>query len=389
MRSAGDTIEDLRFYLAQYKGLNHREPEWIRKNGICLENFAPGKSIIKQAGNGGIAQFHLNEGEIVAPVPLLQIMNKEALTIYRKINDKWKETGKQLLLNYCWGHSESRLLLCPQTNVVLLNHCSKRTKECGSKGPNAEIRWASKWHSSTSSWLKMSLNEMATKPTGGLAFDIVALRDIEPGEEIFIDYGEDWEKAWKFHVDNWQPADYKPSFKDSWISAKEANDNKETTLRNFTAKDLRDSFEHPYLFTGCHYDVSEQDEKDAYMKKNEDWKNLSDEMIIQTYADDGESISKGYDARYQFHRDHSYWPCQVLRKESDNAYTVRILQTSYEDEQYWEENNVPRILTNYHHEGIRFIVKPYMSDHHVEGVFRHAIGIPDDMFPEQWKTESE
>merc|ERR1712038_2095300 len=32
-----------------------------------------------------------------------------------------------------------------------------------------------------------------------------ALRDIEPKEEIFLDYGEDWEAAWENHVKNWKP----------------------------------------------------------------------------------------------------------------------------------------------------------------------------------------
>jgi len=386
MRLAGDTIDDLQNYLAQYKGLNHREPEWIRELGLCLENFVLGKSTLKQAGNGGIAQFHLSEGEIIAPVPLLQIIDKEALTIYRKLEGEYKAVGKQLLLNYCWGHSESSLLLCPQTNAVLLNHCSTRTKECGSKGPNAQIRWASEWHTSTKAWLKMSLDDMAKEATGGLAFDIVALRDIEAGEEIFIDYGEDWEKAWQSHVDNWQPAEAKTSFnKDSWISAKEANDDKETALKQFTTNDLRRVFEHPYLFTGCHYSVSEQDEKEAYHKEDKEWRKLSDELLIETYADDGESLSKGYAERYQFHKDHSIWPCQILKKESDDTYTVRILQNEYEDEQNWDANRAPRLLTNYSQEGIRFIVNPYKSDQHLEGVFRYPLVIPDEIFPEQWK----
>jgi len=34
----------------------------------------------------------------------------------------------------------------------------------------------------------------------GLSFEYVALRDIEEGEEIFMDYGEEWEDAWEQHV---------------------------------------------------------------------------------------------------------------------------------------------------------------------------------------------
>ena len=39
----------------------------------------------------------------------------------------------------------------------------------------------------------------------GLSFDYVALRDIEEGEEVFMDYGDDWIAAWEAHVANWKP----------------------------------------------------------------------------------------------------------------------------------------------------------------------------------------
>ena len=35
--------------------------------------------------------------------------------------------------------------------------------------------------------------------------DVVATRDIQPDEEVFIDYGEEWEVAWGDHVQNWKP----------------------------------------------------------------------------------------------------------------------------------------------------------------------------------------
>ena len=54
----------------------------------------------------------------------------------------------QLLVNYSFGGDDSSLLLCPNANAVLLNHCSDRRPElhsCGNSNmPNAEYRWA-KW----------------------------------------------------------------------------------------------------------------------------------------------------------------------------------------------------------------------------------------------------
>jgi len=400
MRSYAKNIDELTWYLAQIKGLNHHDPEWIQSNGICLENFIPGKSTIHQAGNGGIAQFQIKDGEVIAPVPLLQIMDKDALTIYEQNSSsnqtltddlEWKEVGKQLLLNYCWGNPDSSLLLCPQTNVVLLNHCSNRTKECGLEGPNAIIRWASSgWHRSTQTWLNISLDEMAKETSGVLAFDVVALRDISPGEEIFIDYGVNWEHAWEEHVQNWQPppivSNSSYSLKESWISAKEANEEPEDVLEKLITGDLRKPFVHPYLFTGCQYARSGLDDHPIY-NNNTEWEKLGDKVLIATYADDGQLYTKDRDIRYEFHSDHTYWPCHVLKKDSSpSAYTVRIIQSELEPELLpWEKNNLPRLLTNYSLEGIRFFVKPHKSDQHLTGGFRHPIGIPNDMFPDQWK----
>ena len=48
----------------------------------------------------------------------------------------------------------------------------------------------------------------------GLSFDVIALRDIEEDEEILIDYGIEWETAWREHVTNFDPPrrGYTPAF---------------------------------------------------------------------------------------------------------------------------------------------------------------------------------
>jgi hypothetical protein len=35
---------------------------------------------------------------------------------------------------------------------------------------------------------------------------------------------------------------------------------------------------------------------------------------------------------------------------------------------------------------VRYFTKPYKSDQHLPGAFRHPIEIRDDLFPEQWKN---
>ena len=36
-----------------------------------------------------------------------------------------------------------------------------------------------------------------------LVFDLVATRDIAAGEEIYLDYGQEWEDAWNQYAESW------------------------------------------------------------------------------------------------------------------------------------------------------------------------------------------
>ena len=180
MRKSDRKTEIMRT-LAKNVGMQSRSVEWIVENGFCLENLIPGKSTIPQAGQGAIAKFPLHKNERIVPAPLLQIVDRDVLFTF---DHNGQRAGTQLLMNYCFGHRESSVLLCPDTNAILINHCSTRTKECNPSGPNAEIRWATDWEKDNEKWLQMSVKDLGEQTGRGLAFDIIATRDIQPGEEV-------------------------------------------------------------------------------------------------------------------------------------------------------------------------------------------------------------
>jgi hypothetical protein len=184
--------------LAQ-KSVLERNITWIEEDGICLELIKNEKSTIRQAGRGAFAQDHIKQGSIISPVPLNTIPNSDTLLMYElvpneedEIMEKKSDTpiGTQLILNYCFGHKESTMLLCPETSAVLINHCSTRSVgegDCGDKGPNAKIQWATQWHHETKEWREKSLDnitDLTKEGRVGLAFEVVATRDIVPGEEV-------------------------------------------------------------------------------------------------------------------------------------------------------------------------------------------------------------
>merc|ERR1712226_573657 len=70
---------------------------------------------------------------------------------------------------------------------------------------NLALRWSTKaFHKSKLLTLPKEQFWQKIRP-GDLVMELYALRNIEPGEELFLDYGDEWEEAWNEHVRNWQP----------------------------------------------------------------------------------------------------------------------------------------------------------------------------------------
>ena len=186
--------------LLAHKTLNVRSKDWIIENGICIDTLSIQPSTIPHAGHGAFAKKSFNKDELIIPMPLLHIRDVNTMNI--------GTTRKQILLNYCYGNSNSNLALCPSTHGAFINHkhycVGGNEQSCGADAHNAKIIWSN--DAATKEWLSYSLDDLATKKGRGLSFDVVATRDIAKGEEVFIDYGLDWQRAWSAHVASWQPS---------------------------------------------------------------------------------------------------------------------------------------------------------------------------------------
>ncbi len=158
-----------------------RPREWLREHGRCMDNIRPGISTIPQAGRGAFASRFIPEGGLVAPGPVLHMANRTSLNIYDETEDgsrdKFKHVSMQLILNYCFGHTQSTVLLCPYTSPsAYINHSSKMT--------NVKVVWATNTTPNHNpDWLEEDVNFLKHTEKVGLSLDFVATRDIESGEE--------------------------------------------------------------------------------------------------------------------------------------------------------------------------------------------------------------
>lgn len=180
---------------------------WLEEHGTCMDNLREGRSTIEQAGRGAFARRHVAKDSVIAPIPLIHA-DRNLMWMYTATEEPHPDSSQyqpdyeqqpvhqQLLLNYCFGHRDTPLLLCPYgLNTALINHSKEET--------NAKIDWSGK-STRRPEWLLQHPSEWVHEMTAGLAFDLIATRDISEGEEVFIDYGDEWEQAWQEHLEQWQ-----------------------------------------------------------------------------------------------------------------------------------------------------------------------------------------
>jgi len=359
-------------WLEQNKTLNEirkeettRGTDWLRQYGNCADHIREEPSTIRQAGRGAFATRAVPKGAVLAPLPIIQIVDKTVLEMYELADIKAKKredrriAGYQLLTNYCFGHQNSTMVLCPYGTVAsLVNHHQKKA--------NVKLQWADpKRGNHNPELLNVPISEFASQRTAALAMDFVALRDIEPDEEIFLDYGDTFEAAWQNHVSNWNIKDG-----DKYVSS--------FMLNEENIEELRTEFEQqhdPYpgnLNIECDHGI---------------WKGI-DQVLFETKSEINVTDPEKRD----------WWVCDLLRRRRVDGvirYTAvatrpdpkkkKKTEAAKKDEtpkpKYVKLTDIPRMA-------IRFTDRPYTSDMFLKQAFRHHIGIPDEIFPDAWKNFS-
>lgn len=343
--------------LLEMRKSKHRvSSEWLREHGTCMDNMKVAPSTLPQAGRGAFATRFLQKGQVVAPVPLIHLPHKDRLQMFNiTINEKGKPisqdpqnvTRHQLLTNYCYGHNKSTLLLCPYgVLTAAVNHNQTLA--------NMKLAWSDPVKTgSRAEWLNLSVASLVAEKHAGLIMDMVATRDIQLGEELFLDYGNEFEEAWNRHLQTWKPA--------GGIAVDALNNDLQTPL-----KTVSEQMEDPYpegIKIKC----------EVAFKFKSKWK---------TYAFSHESLME-----YITHEDEYRQDCDLLQREQDER--GKIVYTAVLIDNEKGEKVAGTKLEKVPREAFVFVHTPYASDMHLRNAFRHSIMIPDEIFPESWKNNEE
>ena len=326
-RSLSDLQEALEigiFELEQRKAT--RSKEWLRENGKCLDNIIPGNSTIPQAGRGAFAARFIPEGGLVGHAPLLHAPDKSMFNMYAEMadgsgrRDISQMIGSQVLVNYCFGHRHSSMLLCPYGSTTpYINHSSKES--------NAKIIWAKDTQWFDEECLKKTPEALLNQVSTCLAIDYIATRDIREGEEVLIDYGAEWEESWNNHLRSWTPTE-----------------------------------------------GSEGYERASVLNGKKESIRTKDEQIKDPYPDNVASFCHDGD-------DDAWYPCDIIER-IEVGDTILYNVNLYIKFESGEIEKTP--LHGLGVEDILLVDRLSTGDEFLPNAFRHSMAIPDDMFPEIW-----
>jgi hypothetical protein len=323
-------------------------------------------------GHGLFAKRAMSENTTILASPMLPIHRNDL-----EMDDIQgiPTNAYQLILNYCYGHASSDLLWLPYGPLVsYLNH---------SPEPNAKLRWHDKLalqnvnqNDNTNATKQQHARQQHHHPElfalsatvvakihgKSLTLDIVAIRPIQPGEEITIDYGQAWTVAWEKHI---KTAKAKSMIAHPLVYAQEYNLKHSTEGYRTQVEQLY----HPYpdnLEIFCFYSFQQRfDDKNLFLH------------VIAFDPDEDQDCFR---------------PCRILERDSshpqDYHYTVQLYQS--DDDRIVSHcilDNHDEIWTRVPHRSIRLVDRPYTTAIFHPDALRQEIGLPLDMIPASWSRK--
>jgi hypothetical protein len=292
----------------------------------CLDDKVETKrSTLHTVGQGAFAKKQLPVNSVVLTSPAVPVHRN--LVMGMDSATQHPHRSPHLLINYCIGHPDSDLLWLPYGPWInSINHFPSETTK-----PNVKLVWhqppadpavdnrqlARRQQYHHPELLEFPPERVAQIHGKGLAMDVVALRNILPGEELFLDYGSAWTDAWKKHSNKWSTLGRKPvgnrtttPYKSAW----EFNEDHTGPIRTITEQH-KDPYP-PNIITACRFE--------------KDW-------IDDEYAEDYDMIQyQSWDTQENHFQ--CLLPCLILERlpgnddgSTETTYTAKLVDHHHEN----------------------------------------------------------
>lgn len=361
-----------------------KDVDWLKSNAYCQDNLIAGVSTIEHAGRGAFASRAMKKGEVISPMPLVALNRGEDALHMKEIvgeeeddddsedeeTDETKETTetKQLLYNYMLSHPKSSVLFFPAGPM------SNYVNHGGKKKSNAKLVWGTKKWSNVKDAQENSVDELSYVGPIDMMLELIATRPIKKGEEVLLDYGDDWEASWKNHVDKWKENTKDSKFTKSAMILNEFHLGVGKSPGEPFPTDVNE--EEGQVTLQCHLLY---DEDKIERRRNQDGSRTKVYPWIPAPTSNESRLKT--DIAY---RGVNRVGCKVIERSGDAESGYR-----YVVEPHIETEVLNVLVKNVPHEAIRYIDKPYTNPQHEISAFRHTIEFPDSIFPKQWRDLDE
>jgi hypothetical protein len=325
----------------------------LQQTGLCLDNLVIQPSTIPKAGRGAFVKRHVKKGETIAVSPVIAFDRSQTYVVEQEMDydDEMaygeELEGDQLFLNYCYDHPDSNVLLLPTgPGVNYINHHSKS---------NAAMRWSESPLNGQRTFLNISDTELMDEDNITMILEFVALRDIQAGEEIFLHYGEEWVEALKeFEEEGWEV----PPFSSKYASAAEYQRQHPDKPIQTMAEQRQKKYPRN-IATTCLF--------------RETVKSFPQETVTWTSANED-----------------CLRPCRILDrtindKDGASYYTAEVLPILNEvGDQNCQLAKTHKIVNQIPAKAVLLTDRPYTTDEHIPGTFRHSIRVSSGLYPDPW-----
>ena len=433
LKTDASTTSDNLLY-SYHQSTAWRSLEYLENNGICIDStlLKTSQSTIPHAGRGVFARRSFAKGAIITASPVIVIHNQSIFdmsdsnppaettttitttTTTTPNTQPKQQPQQQLVTNYCFGHDTTTVLFCPYAGAIGIhainhpptnndknnknnNNNNNNNRNHAKKEANVRIQWAKEKGKllHDPKWLDMPLHEgwvVETKDIR-LVVEYVALRDIAPGDELWLDYGPSWERAWNKHSKdyyNQQQQQQQQRQQEEYVSA-----------RRFSREQQGD-----FLWT------VQETEQDPTAKQHLPPKNIElrchSGLLLRPHwqykpkflpwegneipGDDPElghpcrilKRRKRKQKRHEHNQTNTRHVVEDQRPQQQHSFTydveVSILDEDTGEITFVEKHHVPRIA-------MKWFDKPHTTEIYSSTAFRHWIGLPDDMVMNAWKNK--
>jgi hypothetical protein len=225
--------------------------------------------------------------------------------------------------------------------------------------PNVKLEWSQNHTMRHPEWLDQPIAEWGNTMEVGLQFNIVALRDIDEGEEILLDYGPDWEQAWEKHVEDFG-RDIVASRK-HYVPGFELNRMDQLTIRT--------DYDRPYGMDNVALDIPN------------DFHGLSG--VLSAFDNTSPSTTTTTTTT-TVHEVDIY--LTVRQRTHDDSYVVEVSHFQrFPDGRFVVPEPTVVVLWDVPRSAFVFRDLPFKRDHNQPWAFRHDMRIPDELFPMAWR----